>query len=537
MKNFKRSFSHPWQTKLNWRILAVFGLSCIMLLMLLLPVVKFFSFTLADGLKGYNDKLYQAIKETFVISICVIGIVMPFSAICAFAVTYTNMKCREVFSALCTLPLFLPPISLAFSLLFLWGKNGLIYTLLRIRIPFMGRTGIIMGLTIYTFPPAFLMFRNAMRGADVVLYENAALLGIPLRKYIFGILIPQIKKSVITVFFSLMMLSMTEYGICLVVGGKIKTLALLTYRQVLGSMDFSAASAMATLLVVPFLLLLISDIFTPHMRKGIQYRNQHVPPDKIRDCICCFFLCIVSFFFFCSILPFLLLSFIDRWPLGPSVSLKHIIGSLKSPCLKYYFNSIVIAIMSSILGTFLAFWAAYCAHKGKHRLKKRFFYTVATIPQMLPGLIYGISYMLFFKRTAVYNTLVILVMVNIAHFFATPFLYSYHSFCSLGKELDDLIELYGVPLKYAIRDIYVPCMRKTLLDMSFFLFSNAMITISAVVFLYTVQTMPYAVILNNYEGSTEYLNRTAATSLILLVTNCMAFIVIFFLKRFRNTQD
>ena len=517
MRNLKKLFNHQ-QIKIDLERLVEVGLLLTIVLMIILPVFKFY---LIGFSKGDINELYQAVKQTLSISICVVGIVTPLSMICAFGVTYTNIKNKSLFSVLCILPFFLPPISFGFSLLLNFGKNGIVYCLFGIRIPLMGKLGIIIGHFFYAFPPAFLMFRNAMQSTNSTLYENAVLLGIPLRKYIIRILFPQIKKTIVAVIFSVMLLSMTEYTICLVVGGRVKTLALLIYRQVSGSMDFSAAAVMGFLLAIPLILLIIVNILSPNTMITITYKKLSVPIDKRRDHICCIFLFGISCIFFLSIFSFLIAGFVEGYELNVSFTLKHVIQVFRMPYAKYYINSIIIASLTSLFGSILAFFCAYYAWKGKSMLVKRLFYAISVTPQMIPGLIYGISYMLFFKGTVIYNSLTILVMVNIAHFFASPFLYSYQSFAQLGEELGEIIKLYGIPWQCAIRDIYFPCFYTTLSNMFFFFFINAMITISAVVFLYTARTMPYSVLLNNFEGSLEYLNKASAVSFIILSTNIL----------------
>lgn len=506
-------------------------------LILLLPVIKFYFFALFSESEENINEVCWAVKQTCIITASVIFIVVPLSMMCAFAITYTNIKCKDLFATLCILPLFLPPISFGFALLFIWGKSGIVYSFLGIRIPLTGKIGIIMGLILYTFPPAFLMFKNSMQRTDVILYENAVLLGISLRSYMFRILFPQIRKTIVTVFFSVMLLAMTEYSICLVVGGKIKTLALLIYRKIFGSMEFSAAAVMGFLLIIPFFLLIISDSFSQDIIVQAAYRKILVPENKKRDYICGILLFFVSCMLAFPIFLFLFIGFTESYPVNYSFTLKYIIQAVQMPYIEYYINSVKIALMTALFGTILAFFAALYARKGIYKWERRTFYIISVVPQIFPGLLYGTAYILLYKGTIIYNTLLILIMVNIAHFFPSPFLYAYHSFGLLGKEMEDLIKLYGIPQKHAVYEIYIPCLYTTICDMFFFFFVNAMITISAVVFLYTSRTMPYAVILNNFEGNLEYLNKTSAISCIILLTNIFAFGVNMLMKKLVHRHE
>ena len=221
--------------------------------------------------------------------------------------TTTNIKFKIGFSFFCILPLFLPPISFGFSLLALFGKNGLLYTVFGFRIPLLGEAGVIFGLILYTFPIAFLMFRNAMLEIDGTVYESAFILGIPIIKTFFNITIPQIRKTIISVVLLVSSMSLTEYGVCLVVGGKIKTISLLIYRQVVGALDFSSGIILCFMLIVPILFMLIFEIVIPQVKRKIIYKKFVAVEDQRRDFFAYIILSCVSIFFCVIIFSFVII--------------------------------------------------------------------------------------------------------------------------------------------------------------------------------------------------------------------------------------
>lgn len=507
-----------------------------LLIIILLPLLGVIFYLVNVDVRKFvfDVEVYSAVKGSVHIMVGTVIFTIPISLVCAFCVTHTNIKFKTGFSFLCTLPLFLPPISFGFSLLALLGKNGLLYTIFGIRIPLLGKFGVILGLILYTFPIAFLMFRNAMLEIDGAVYESAFILGIPMIKTFFHITIPQIRKTIISVVFLVSSMSLTEYGVCLVVGGKIKTISLLIYRRVVGALDFSSGIILCSMLIIPIFFMLIFEIVIPQVRKKIIYKKFVVVEDQRRDCFAYIILSCVSIAFCIIIFSFVIMSFSENYPISPSFTWKHLIQAISKPYKDYYINSIFIAFCVSIIGSVLAFSAAYFANRNHNLVIRKILYFISILPYMFPGLIYGIGYMIIYKGSAVYNSYIILIMVNIAHFFASPFLLSYNTLNNMSPEYLDIAYLYEIPRKEMFLKVYFPYMKNTFLDMFFYYFDNSMITISAVVFLYTSKTMPYSLVLKNFEGSVEYLSKSSAVSLLILLTNLCVFSLTSFLKRMES---
>lgn len=516
-------------TKLQFTGLCVF---LILFIVILLPLINFFlSFSIYEYKKVFlNSQIWKSVKESIIIAGFVVCITVPLSLLCSFGVTHTNVKHKNIFSIFCMIPIFLPPISFGFGILTVFGKNGLLNNILSVRISLLGRPGIVLGHVLYTFPVNFLLFKNALQKVNMVIYENAMLLGVSSHNFFLNIIVPQIKKTIATAIILTIIMSSTDFSICLVIGGKVKTLSLLIYRQVLGSLEFSSAIALG-IMFIPFICLILFDVLFQQKEERIIYATNSIPESKCRDILFSIFLTCISVLVCIVMFPFLTMSFVENYPVKFSFTLKHILEVIGFPYRKYYLNSIVIAFSVTFIGCFLSMLSSYFACKSKKLLERRIFYIISTLPQIIPGLLVGIGYMLFYKGGAVYNTYWIIIMANIAHFFASPFLLSYHAYCNMSAEYDELAQLYGIPKRRMFIDVYIPYMQSTILDISFYFFANSMITISGVVFLYTSRTMPYSLILNNFEGSLEYLSKSSAVSLIIFLTNLCAFAITSILKR------
>lgn len=507
-------------------------------IIILLPLsgIIFYLFNIDAKNFVISSEIYSAITGSVIIMIGTVAFTMPISLVCAFCVTHTNIKFKTFFSFFCTLPLFLPPISFGFSLLALFGKNGLLYTVFGIRFPILGEAGVILGMILYTFPIAFLMFRNSLLEIDGAVYESALILGIPMIEVFFNITIPQIKKTIVSVVFLVASMSLTEYGVCLVVGGKLKNISLLIYRQVVGGLDFSSGIILCALLIFPVLFMSIFEMVIPHVSRRMVYKRLSIAEDHRRDFFAYVTLFCVSVFFCLVILSFVIMSFSENYPIRLSFTWKNLIQVISKPYINFYINSIIISFFVSIIGSALSFSAAYFANRDHRPLIRKLLYFISTLSYMLPGIIYGIGYMIVYKGSVLYNSYTILIMVNIAHFFASPFLLAYHSLNNMSPEYLDIAHLYEIPAKEMFWSVYLPYMKNTFLDMFFYYFDNSMITISAVVFLYTFRTMPYSLVLRNFEGSMEYLSKSSAVSLVILLTNLCVFLLTSLLKNLRNPR-
>ena len=127
----------------------------------------------------------------------------------------------------------------------------------------------------------------------------------------------------------------------------------------------------------------------------------------------------------------------------------------------------------------------------------------------------GLSYTISFKNTFIYNTYTILILVNIVHFMASPYLMAYNALQKVNKNYEIVAKTCNINMFRAIKDIIIPCTKITIREMFAYFFVNSMVTISAVTFLFNTSTMPLSLLINNYEGN-MMLGEAAIISLIIL---------------------
>lgn len=498
---------------------------------IVIAIIVFFPYvnilSVVGNLKSVNlVEIKEAIYESIITTGFVVLVTFPLSLLCAICIHFSNIRFKFFLSFMCLIPLFIPPISIGFGLLSILGKNGFVFSIFGLRLNFVGRFGVIVGHILYTFPISFLLFLNAFRSLDMCIYENTTLLGIPFHKYLFGIVFPIIWKTAVAAFFQIIVMSISEYGVCLVVGGRIKTISLLIYRRVIGNLDFTAGLILGGISLLPLLILSICNILSPRSSQGIIYKKASgINANNIcLNALAYIFLFVVLIFNSSLIISLIIMGFVNNFPLDMSFTLEHFKQVLSVPYIYYLFNSILIAFFSSIFGCLLSSISAYYSIKGSPNIGRRLLYFLSTLSYAIPGLLFGIGYLITYKASFLRGTFTIMVLVNIAHFFASPFLLSFYSLSKFSPEVEDAMTLFNIQKQKQILDIYFPYMKSTLLDMFMYYFTNSMITISAVVFLYTSRTMTYALVLSSFEGGLEYLSKSASITIIIFMTNIFVLI-------------
>lgn len=177
------------------------------------------------------------------------------------------------------------------------------------------------------------------------------------------------------------------------------------------------------------------------------------------------------------------------------------------------------ALFTGIFGTLTAFVCSYMTVRIKGKLAKGI-HLLSLISMAIPGLVLGLSYVIFFSKTAFYGTLAIILLVNSVHFFSSPYLMMYNTLSKVNENLESIGLCLGISRIRIIFDVILPKVRYTILEMFSYFFVNSMMTISAVSFLAPPSPKPVALMINQFEA--QLLMESAAfISLMILVMNLL----------------
>jgi len=362
------------------------------------------------------------------------------------------------------------------------------------------------------------MLSDVMKYEDYTPYEAANVLGIGKLRRFKAISLPYLRKPLISVVFAVFTMIVTDYGVPLMVGGKYKTLPVVMYEEVIGGLDFGKGSAYGCLLLVPAVAAFVIDLFnkdkgnTSYSAKPFNLNNSLVV--KILSYAFCI---VISVFVLLPVIAFLILGFTADYPNDLSFTFENVLKALNLNAHKYLLNSVIISLMVGVIGVVIAFMTAYLSARMKSKTSK-FLHLSAITSAAIPGLVLGLSYVLVFKGSPIYGTIAILIMVNIVHFIASPYLMIYNSLSKINENLEGVGHTLGISRGNMIKDVFIPQCKGTLLEMFSYFVVNCMMTISAVSFLATTDNKPVALMINQFEAQRQ-LECAAIVSLAILLVN------------------
>ena len=454
----------------------------------------------------------------------------------AFCVVRTNQRFRGLFSVFVTLPMLIPSISHGMGLVLLLGSNGILTRLFRLSGTIYGFQGIVLGSVFYAFPVAFLMLADILKYEDGSPYEAATVLGIPRVNQFFSITFPYLRKPLISVIFAVFTLIFTDYGVPLMIGGRYITMPVLMYQEVIGLLNFSRGAVIGSILLIPAVIAFIFDFLNrDRANQNFIILEKAKGENRLRDIAAFCYMLLVCFLIVLPVALFALLTFINSYPVDMGLSFRNIAKTMNMGAGRYLANSLAISVWVSVLGTVLAWFTAYFTARlpGK---SSRALHLISITSLAIPGLVLGISYVLFFKGSFIYGSLAMLILVNTIHFLASPYLMAYNSLGKLNINLEDVGLTLGVGRFRIIRDVLIPQTSLTILEMFSYFFVNSMITISAVSFLSTFRNRPVSLMITQFEAQL-FLEGAAFVSILILGCNLVMKFVVYIVSRLIKTAS
>ncbi|MCL1894090.1 MAG: putative 2-aminoethylphosphonate ABC transporter permease subunit [Holophagaceae bacterium] len=522
----------------NIQIVCLIISSLLLMTLVVLPLIILFvkAFEGSDGsfigLANFiqyftTPNLTNSLFNTIFVSITTAIISVSLAFLYAYAITRTGVKCKKLFKFTSMLPLFAPTMMLGIGLIYLFGNQG-IFTHLGLRLPLYGPLGIIISEVIYTFPQVFLVLLVSFSFADNRLYEVAEVIGTSPIKTFFTITLPSVKYGLISSIFIAFSLSFTDFGAPKVVGGNYNVLATDIYKRVVGQQDFIMGAVVGMILMLPAILSFTVDRFTQSKNQSTissKSEDYKIKPNKCRDLVFTAYCAVINLLILMLLGTVVYASFIKLWPYDKSLTLAHyFMDSPATGGISSFFNSLLIASLTATIGTAFVFINAYLIEKTrKATLLKQTAYFLSIIPLALPGLAIGISFIFFFNADSnplkfIYGSMWILLIANIVHFYSVPFVTATSSLKKLDKEFEIVSEAMKVPFYKTFYKVTIPMCLPAILEIAVYLFVNAMVTISAVIFLYPAQFKLAAIAIVNMEDAGD-IAPAAAISVLIILTN------------------
>ncbi len=450
-------------------------------------------------------------------------------------------------------PLVSPPVIIAMAAILLFGRNGtftngfLDQTLGWIDADvtnLYGFGGVVVAQVFGFLPPAFIIMDNVLSKYDGRVEEAAASQGANAWQIFRYVTLPLSQPGLIRAFILCFVLSMTDFANPLVIGKDIPVLAGILYDEITGFQNTELAAALAVWIIVPamsiyFILERIGRRKRFDTGEAMGGPSELPVPLPVKTVLTIVSLVVISMI--------LLLygtvivgSFVRLWGIDYTFTLDHYTSQEAVPGfvsewegVQAVWKSLKVAAIAAPLGGLLALVLSYLIERV-HPPGGNIMSFVSMLPAVVPGVIFGIGYIIAFnfpfgmKELALTGTMAILVINILFGNIFVGVLAGRAMLQRLDASVDEAAEILGASLAQRFTRVILPMMYKAALLGTLYVFVHGMTTLSAVVFLISPgNKLASWAILDNAMGSYYGSASAMSVSILLIVFTVMGAMALF----------
>lgn len=520
------------------------GLSTMMVLFILMPLWAMLTKSVQNangefvGLANFatyfsSSSLWVSVGNTFTLGVIVTSVVGVLAFGYAYALTRSCMPFKGLFQILGTAPILAPSLLPAISLIFLFGNQGIAKEML-LGNSIYGVIGISMGLIFWTFPHALMILTTSLRTSDARLYEAARALKTSPIKTFFMVTLPAAKYGLISTLIVVFTLVITDFGVPKVIGGSYNVLATDIFKQVVGQQNFAMGAVTSIMLLFPAVMAFGADRWVQKKQKSL-FDTRSVPyqpePNKARDSICLVYCSIISIAVLAVLGMAVYGSLVTFWPWNKALTLNNYnFAEMSTYGWSPFFNSLTLAGWTAVIGTAIIFVGAYCIEKGRaFGPIRQVMQMLSVVPMAVPGMVLGLGYIFYFNDAnnplnALYGTMAFLVINTVVHYYTVGHMTALTALKQLPSEIEATAASVKLPQYKLFFKVTLPVCLPAILDIATYLFVNALTTTSAVVFLYSTDTIPASVSILNMDDAGQT-GAAAAMAVMIMMAAAIAKIV------------
>jgi iron(III) transport system permease protein len=531
------------------------GLSTMMVLFILMPLWAMLTKSVQNtngefvGLANFakyfsSSSLWVSVGNTFTLGVIVTSVVGVLAFGYAYALTRSCMPFKGLFQILGTAPILAPSLLPAISLIFLFGNQGIAKEML-LGNSVYGVIGISMGLIFWTFPHALMILTTSLRTSDARLYEAARALKTSPIKTFFMVTLPAAKYGLISTLIVVFTLVITDFGVPKVIGGSYNVLATDIFKQVVGQQNFAMGAVTSIMLLFPAVMAFGADRWVQKKQKSL-FDTRSVPyqpePNKARDSICLVYCSIISIAVLAVLGMAVYGSLVTFWPWNKALTLNNYnFAEMSTYGWSPFFNSLTLAGWTAVIGTAIIFVGAYCIEKGRaFGPIRQVMQMLSVVPMAVPGMVLGLGYIFYFNDAnnplnVLYGTMAFLVINTVVHYYTVGHMTALTALKQLPSEIEATAASVKLPQYKLFFKVTLPVCLPAILDIATYLFVNALTTTSAVVFLYSTDTIPASVSILNMDDAGQT-GAAAAMAVMIMIAAAIAKIVQMTLGKFLENR-
>ncbi|MGL4980037.1 MAG: ABC transporter permease subunit, partial [Plesiomonas sp.] len=424
------------------------------------------------------------------------------------------------------------------GLIYLFGGQGIMTNYIEIHL--YGPVGVILGGVIFTLPHAVLLLTTTLRCIDPRLYQAAEMLGATRGEQFISVTLPNTIYGIISTCFVVFTLTLTDFGIAKVLSGQYNLLATEIYQQIVGQNNFAMGSTLSLLLIMPVLMAFGIDSWARKKQARLTSADypRHLHPVLWRDSLFTLLCWLPAGIIISVIMVVVWGSLITYWPYDFSITLDNYAFSQMGYNWQPYINSLRFAVTVAITGTFGCFITAYIVQRGNlPQWLQSSLRLLALLPLGIPGTVLGLAYLLTFNQPGSWLTLwsgslSILVINTVIHLFSVAFISFSSTLTQMNRHYEKVGASLGIRSFTTFQRIILPLSQHTLADVFFYLFTNALTTVSAVIFLYGPDSLLASISILTMDDAGDFAAASAMGTVLLLTALTAKTIHFIYLKKF-----
>lgn len=472
------------------------------------------TFTLEHYRKFFGTPyLWGSLIRSFKVSIVSMILTVFLAYIFAYAINRTTCRFKAYFNAMALFPLVSPPIIMGFSLILLFGRQGVVtkglldetlHLINAATFNIYGMHGIILS-QIFTFlPVAFVMLHSVLVQLDTRLEEAAENLGAS-RWYTFSrVTLPMSYPGLFQAMLVVFILSMQDFGNPRIIGSEYTMVAGVMYDQMIGFQNSSMAAVLGVMLLIPTILAYVTGnvwlgrkTYATREPSGVPYIKETPKAFKITLETICFAASTLILLLYLTIIAG---SFVNVWGVDNTLTLKYYTSAGISGAsfmeadvgskigLPLVLSSVKTMGIAAIMGGFLAIVIAYVVERRKVFVSKVIGFIVL-IPVALPGVIFGIGYIISFNAPfgmpvlALTGTTTIIVLLIIFTRLYAGVMSTQSVLQKTDYSVEEAATSLGAGRFYTFRHIVFPGLKRPWLLGTLYIFVSGLVALGGVIFL------------------------------------------------------
>ncbi len=481
-------------------LFAVLASIALLVLFVIYPLGKVLLFSLTDEAGNFSlspllslfstPRYLATFGRTMLLGVVVAVIATFIGYIFAFTITRTNVPCKGFLKTIATLPILSPPFILSLSIIFLFGKQGLITnSLLHITDnDVYGMGSLVVVQVISFFPIAYMTLSGILSSIDASVEDAACNMGASRWHTFWTVTFPLSLPGIISGCLLVFIQSLEDFSNPATIGGDFTTLSVEVYQIINGTYDMRKGSVLALLMLAPAMVAFLLNKYWVNKKSFVTVTGKPTQARKMMDephikwplfAFCMLVAAVIILFYGTVVFG----SFVQTWGYNYTLTLSQYQKALEQGWDSLR-NSMVLGLVAALLGGLLGMVIAYITAKRNY-YGKRFIEVSSVLMFAVPGTVLGIAYILAFNTgfLVLTGTAAILVIVFVFRNMPVAIESGTTTLLQIDNSIEEASTILGAGSGYSFRRITLPMLRNAFFSGIVYSFVKAITAVSAVIFL------------------------------------------------------